>query len=195
MQALVPVAAFFGALLSALLVLFIAERTGASRLTSFWPAWPSPMSSPPRVDAVVTFFPDALNGYSDFRIGSLANLSLERLTAPSLVTVLALAAALSLTNELDVLSLGRETARSLGLNAGRARILLLAVAAALAGAAVSFSGLLGFIGLIVPHMLRRFTGDESASLLPACALGGASLLLICDLGSRTLFAPYELPWA
>lgn len=193
MQALVPVAAFAGALLSALLVLFIAERTGASRLTLVLAGVAVSNVLAAAVDAVVTFFPDALNGYSDFRIGSLANLSLERLGAPAAVIILALAAAFSLTNELDVLSLGRETARSLGLNAGRARILLLAVAAALAGAAVSFAGLLGFIGLIVPHMLRRFTGDESASLLPACALGGASLLLICDLGSRTLFSPYELP--
>lgn len=193
MQALVPLSAFAGALLSALLVLFIAERTGASRLTLVLAGVAVSNVLSAAVDAVVTFFPDALNGYSDFSIGSLANLTLERLGAPAAVIAAALIAAFSLTNELDVLSLGRETARSLGLNAGRARILLLAVAAALAGAAVSFSGLLGFIGLIVPHMLRRFTGDESASLLPACALGGAALLLLCDLGSRTLFAPYELP--
>ena len=85
------------------------------------------------VDAIVTFAPVALNAYSDFRIGSLANLTLERLAAPAAVTVLALIAAFSLTNELDVLTLGSETARSLGMNAGRRRIILLAVAAALTG--------------------------------------------------------------
>ena len=145
------------------------------------------------MDAVVTFAPDALNAYSDFRIGSLANLTLGRLAAPAAVTALALLAAFLMTKELDLLMLGAETAESLGLNAARARIALLAVAAALAGTAVSFAGLLGFIGLIAPHIMRRFTGDEARYLLPASALFGAALLLVCDTASRVLFAPYELP--
>ena len=191
--ALVPVAAFTGAMAAALLVLFIAERTGAAKITLVLAGVAISNILSAGVDAIVTFAPDALNAYSDFRIGSLANLTLERLAAPAAVTVLALIAAFSLTNELDVLMLGGETARSLGLNAGRMRVVLLAVSAALAGAAVSFSGLLGFIGLVAPHMLRRFTGDESRYLLPACALGGAALLLVCDTASRLLFAPYQLP--
>ena len=192
-QVLVPAAAFLGAMAAALLVLFIAERTGAAKITLVLAGVAISNILSAGVDAIVTFAPDALNAYSDFRIGSLANLTLERLAAPAAVTILALIAAFSLTNELDVLTLGSETARSLGMNAGRMRIILLAVAAALAGAAVSFAGLLGFIGLVTPHMLRRFTGDESRYLLPACALGGAALLLICDTASRTLFAPYQLP--
>ena len=71
--------------------------------------------------------------------------------------------------------------------------LILALAAALAGAAVSFAGLLGFVGLIVPHIMRRTVGEDSRPLLAACALGGASLLTLCDLLSRVLFAPYEIP--
>ena len=71
--------------------------------------------------------------------------------------------------------------------------LILALAAALAGAAVSFAGLLGFVGLIVPHIMRRTVGEDSLPLLASCALGGASLLTLCDLLSRVLFAPYEIP--
>ena len=67
------------------------------------------------------------------------------------------------------------------------------IGAPLPGAAVSFAGLIGFVGLIVPHIMRRFAGDESRFLLPASALGGASLLTLCDLAARTLFTPYELP--
>ena len=63
----------------------------------------------------------------------------------------------------------------------------------LAGAAVSFAGLLGFIGLIVPHFVRRFTGNESGKLLPLCAVAGAGFVTLCDMVSRLLFAPYELP--
>ena len=59
--------------------------------------------------------------------------------------------------------------------------------------AVSFAGLLGFVGLIVPHFVRRFTGNESGKLLPMCALSGAGFVTLCDLASRLLFAPYELP--
>ena len=73
------------------------------------------------------------------------------------------------------------------------RALGLPLAATLAGAAVSFGGLLGFVGLIVPHMARRFVGEDSRPLLMASALGGAALLTGCDLLSRLLFAPYELP--
>ena len=74
-----------------------------------------------------------------------------------------------------------------------ARLALLALAAALAGAAVSFAGLLGFVGLVAPHMVRRLAGGESRRLLAGCALGGAALLTVCDVAARTLFAPYELP--
>ena len=192
-QALVPIAAFIGAMAAAMLVLFIAERTGAAKITLVLAGVAISNILSAGVDAVVTFAPEALNAYSDFRIGSLENLTMQRLLYPAIVTALAMAAALLMANELDVLMLGADTAESLGMKAGRVRILLLAVAAALAGAAVSFAGLLGFVGLIAPHMMRRFTGDEARYLLPASALGGAALLLICDTASRTLFAPYELP--
>ena len=192
-QALVPIAAFIGAMAAAMLVLFIAERTGAAKITLVLAGVAISNILSAGVDAIVTFAPEALNAYSDFRIGSLENLTMGRLAAPAAVTAVALIAAFSLTNELDVLMLGGDTAQSLGLNAGRMRIILLAVAAALAGAAVSFAGLLGFVGLVTPHIIRRFTLDEARCLLPASALGGASLLLVCDTASRTLFAPYELP--
>ena len=58
---------------------------------------------------------------------------------------------------------------------------------------MSFCGLLGFVGLVVPHMMRRLVGEESGSLLAASALGGGALLCGCDLVSRLVFAPYELP--
>ena len=63
----------------------------------------------------------------------------------------------------------------------------------MAGAAVSISGLIGFVGLIVPHIMRRLVGEESGPLLVTSALGGAALLGFCDLLARMLFAPFELP--
>lgn len=191
--AAVPVAAFLGALAGSCLVLAIARRGGAARMTLVLAGVAVSAVFSAGIDAVLTFVPDALNGYSDFRIGGLSNLSMGRIMPAAWIILCALALALLLANELDVLALGTETAQSLGLPVKRLRLLYLALASALAGAAVSFAGLLGFVGLIVPHIMRRLVGEESRPLLLSCALGGASMVTLCDLLARTLFAPYELP--
>ena len=188
-----PIAAFLGALTGVMLVLFIAERAGAARITLVLAGVAMSSIFSAGIDAVVTFVPDALSGYTDFRVGGVKNLSMARLAPAFWVILIALAIALSLSNELDLLLLGRETARSLGLPAKQLRLVLLMLAAALAGAAVSFAGLLGFVGLLVPHMMRRLVGEDSHPLLLSSALGGGLLLTVCDLASRMIFAPFELP--
>lgn len=188
-----PIASFAGALAGVLLVLFIAEKTGASKLTLVLAGVAVSGMFSAGTDAVVTFVPDALAGYSDFRIGGLANLSMGRIIPAFWVILVALILVFSLAGELDVLMLGSDTAQSLGVRAKPLRLVLLILAAALAGAAVSFSGLIGFVGLIVPHIMRRLMGEDSLPLLAGCALGGAVCLTLCDLLGRLLFAPYELP--
>ncbi len=188
-----PIAAFLGALTGVMLVLFISEQAGAARITLVLAGVAMSSMFSAGIDAVVTFVPDALSGYTDFRVGGVKNLSMARLAPAFWVILIALAIALSLSNELDLLLLGRETARSLGLPAKRLRLVLLMVAAALAGAAVSFAGLLGFVGLLAPHMMRRLVGEDSLPLLLSSALGGGLLLTACDLASRLIFAPFELP--
>ena len=191
--AAVPFAAFAGAFLGAVTVLAIAQRTGASRLTLVLAGLAISGVFSAGVDVVLTFIPESLNGYSDFRIGGLDGVSVRQLMPAALLILPALLLALSLHNELDVLSLGQDQARALGLRAKGLRLLALGLSAALAGAAVSFGGLIGFVGLMVPHILRRLVGEESGPLLLACALGGGALLCGCDLLARLLFAPYELP--
>ncbi|MCI8478689.1 MAG: iron ABC transporter permease [Oscillospiraceae bacterium] len=191
--AVLPLAAFLGALAGVVLVLLIAEKTGAARITVVLAGVAVSSMFNAGIDAVITLFPHALNGYSDFRIGGLSGLSMSRILPAFWVILAAFLFILSLAGELDLLLLGTETAQSLGLRAKPLRLILLILAAALAGAAVSFSGLLGFVGLIVPHIMRRLVGEESRPLLLASALGGAALLTGCDLLSRLLFAPYELP--
>ena len=100
---------------------------------------------------------------------------------------------MTLCSELDILALGEETARGLGLSVKKIRTIFLVMAALLAGASVSFAGLLGFVGLLVPHMARRLVGSECRWLLPLSGLLGAALVTLCDLLSRLLFVPYELP--
>lgn len=190
---LLPIAAFLGALAAVMLVMLIAKRTSASRMTLVLAGVAVSAIFSAGIDSIITFFPDALNGYSDFRIGGMENMTLLRLLPAFRVIALALLAVILLSHELDILRLGEETARSLGLSVRKIRIILLTLAAALAGAAVSFAGLLGFVGLVVPHIVRKFAGEKSLSLIIGSAFGGAALLTFCDTLARVLFAPFELP--
>ena len=189
----VPFAAFAGAFLGAVTVLAIAQRTGASRLTLVLAGLAISGIFSAGVDTILTFVPESLNGYSDFRIGGLDGVSLKQLKPAALLILPALLASLSLHNELDLLALGQEQAQALGVSAKKLRLAALGLSSVLAGAAVSFCGLIGFVGLMVPHIMRRLVGEESGPLLLTCALGGGVVLCGCDLLARLLFAPYELP--
>ena len=191
--AVLPLLAFLGALGGVMLVLFLANRTGAARITLVLAGVAVSSIFSAGIDAVVTFVPEALNAYSDFRIGGMDNLSMEKLLPAGGMILFALTVSLFLCPELDILMLGEDTARSLGLNVSRMRLVLLTLGAALAGSAVSFCGLLGFVGLIVPHIIRRLLGEEGRPLILGCAFGGAALLTVCDVLARTLFSPYVLP--
>lgn len=190
---LVPLAAMAGAFLGVMTVMLIARRTGASKITLVLAGVAVSSIFSAGIDAVVTFVPEALNGYSDFRIGGFSGVSMTRILPAFWPAVLSFVLSLLLHNEMDVLLLGTEQARSLGLPAEKLRIALLGLAAVLAGAAVSVGGLVGFVGLIVPHIMRSLVGEESGPLLVSSALGGAALLGGCDLMGRMLFAPYEIP--
>lgn len=190
---LVPLAAMAGAFLGVMTVLLIARRTGASKITLVLAGVAVSSIFSAGIDAVITFVPEALNGYSDFRIGGFSGVSMARILPALWPAVLSFIASLSLHNEMDVLLLGTEQAQSLGLPAEKLRVILLGLAAVLAGAAVSVGGLVGFVGLIVPHIMRSLVGEESGPLLGSSALGGAALLGGCDLLGRLLFAPYEIP--
>ena len=187
-----PVIAFAGALAGVLLVLALSEMTGASRMTTVLSGVAVSNLFSAAIDAVVTLVPDALSGYSDFRIGGFASVTMTRLAPAAALILVSLALVMTLAQQMDILALGTQTAQSLGLAVRPVRLALLVLAAALCGAAISFAGLLGFVGLIVPHMMRRLVGEESQRLMLACAMGGAALVTLCDTLGRVLFAPYEL---
>jgi iron complex transport system permease protein len=95
--------------------------------------------------------------------------------------------------DLNLLLLGDETARSLGVSAASSRRWLIAAGALMAAAAVAVSGLIGFVGLVVPHLMRLITGPDHRRLLPAAALAGGIALLLADTVARTVLAPTEIP--
>ena len=92
-----------------------------------------------------------------------------------------------------MLQLGDDVARSLGMNVERSRTILIVLASLLAASAVSVAGLLGFVGLIVPHIMRMLVGSDFEYLLPSSALAGAVLVTSADTFARTAFAPVEIP--
>ncbi|OGL42303.1 MAG: hypothetical protein A2161_21655 [Candidatus Schekmanbacteria bacterium RBG_13_48_7] len=99
----------------------------------------------------------------------------------------------SFSRELNAMLLGDDTAYHLGINVTRIRIILLAMSALITSAAVSASGIIGFIGLIVPHMMRLIVGADHKKLLPVSILAGGCLLVLSDLIARTMVAPLEVP--
>ena len=94
---------------------------------------------------------------------------------------------------LNVLQFGEEQAQQLGLPVERARLIIILAASLVTAAAVSFAGIIGFIGLIVPHVVRIFWGADYRRIVPLSILGGASLLLLADTLARVVIAPQELP--
>lgn len=189
----VSLASFGGAMAAVVTVVYLARRTGASRTTVILSGVAMNSILNALSDAVTTLVPEAGMLSSDFRVGGFSSVAHTRLIPAGVLIAGALVLALTLCNELDVLALGEDTARSLGLPVGKVRGLFLLLAAVLAGASVSFAGLLGFVGLIVPHAARALVGGESRRLLPLCAVGGAGFVTACDLIARVAFAPFELP--
>ena len=106
--------------------------------------------------------------------------------------VLGLIAAILQARDLDLLQQGEETAASLGVDVEASKRLLTLTSALLTGPAVAVAGIVGFVGLVVPHAVRLVVGPSSRALLPASALGGAVFLILCDLLARTIHPPVEI---
>lgn len=190
---LLPGAAFVGALACTLLIYGAARLTGASRMTIVLAGVAVSGIVNAASSGLKILFPDVLAAYNSFSIGSLNGITMAQLRAAVPYLGAGLLAALLLGGDMDVLSLGEELAKSLGLKVERLRLLLIMTASVLAGAAVSVGGLVGFVGLLAPHMARLLVGTDNRRVVAASALLGASSVLLCDLLGRVLFAPFELP--
>ena len=186
-------AAFLGAFAAVTAVSLGARKWGASRGTVILLGVAMNSLLGAISDAMITFFPEVGTMSRDFKVGQFMAVTGQKLLPAAVLILLALAILLTLTNELDVLTLGEDSARGLGMNTSRMRTLFLLLAALLAGCAVSLAGLLSFVGLVVPHAVRRVAGSKSSHLLGLCALFGAAFVCLCYTAARTLLAPYELP--
>lgn len=189
----VPAFAFAGAALAAAAVYCLATFTGASRSTIVLSGVAISSMLGAVMDTIVTLIPDAAVSRASFSIGGFASVDMRQLGFAFPFFIVGLGICVLRRQEMQLLALGDEVARGLGLRVAPARMLLLGAAAMLAGCAVSFAGLVSFVGLIVPHGTRLLLGREERFHLPVTMVLGALLCLVCDFIARSLFAPYELP--
>ncbi len=189
----VSASAFLGSLAAITVISIFSGRTGASKTTVILGGVALNSMLNAFAESITVLNPNVATLTTEFRVGGFSSVSMGRLLPAIMLIGAALLVLFTLFNELDILALGDETAQSVGLRAPKYRILFLILAALLAGSAVSFAGLLGFVGLIVPHFTRKFTGNESRRLLPLCAVVGAGFVTASDLAARLIFLPYELP--
>lgn len=190
---LMPAASFFGALCTALFIYALAVRAGLSRTTLVLAGIAVNGMLTAGSNALTLLYPETAAGAASFMLGGFSGVTLASVRAAGIYLAAGTLLAVLLAADLDVLQLGEESAAGLGLHVERTRFLAILAAALLAGAAVSFSGLLGFVGLLVPHTARRLVGGENRWLLPASALLGGSFVPLCDVLARVLFSPFELP--
>ncbi len=187
------IASFVGALLTTLAIYALAYMADSSRTTIILAGITVSSFLNAGINTIKLINTDITLNITSFLMGTLSGLTFNKIALPAIGIIAAVLVSLILAKPLNILSLGDDYARSLGLNVPLTRFFLLVLSSIMAGLVVSFAGLLSFIGLIVPHICRTLFGSDARYLLPTSALLGASFVLICDIIGRLIAAPYELP--
>ncbi|WP_285241712.1 FecCD family ABC transporter permease [Arthrobacter sp. G.S.26] len=189
------VAAFLGGLAATALVYVTARQGGRTEVVTLVLTGIAVNAVGGAIIALMTFLADtsAREQIVFWQLGSLNGTRWEHVAIVGPITIVGIALALLFTGKLDLLSLGERPARHLGLNVERLRIQVVVLVAILTSAAVAFAGIIAFVGLVVPHIIRMVVGPGHRVLLPASALGGALLLLAADTSARTLVPFADLP--
>jgi iron complex transport system permease protein len=190
-----PVFAFIGALIVTAIVYRIARHDGRTEVVTL-------VLSGIAVNAVVVAIIGYLTAWADdqelrsivfWQLGSMAAARWQSVLVAGAFTGAGLLLLPSRSRALDLLALGEAEAGHLGVRTERLRVTVLTVSALVVGAAVAVAGIIGFVGLVVPHLVRLIAGPSHRTLLPASAAGGALLLVAADTIARTIVAPAELP--
>lgn len=188
-----PLAALSGAALSVLFIFMLAgARGGALALILAGVAISALAGALTALVLNLSPNPYAATEIVYWLMGSLADRSFSHVWLAAPFMILGMAALLLLGRGLDALTLGEDAAATLGVGLARLRLVLILGTAASVGAAVAVAGAIGFVGLVVPHILRRATGHRPSRLLPASMLGGAAMVLAADIASRIIAPERDL---
>lgn len=187
------VAAFCGSLLSSLIIIGLANKISPNKGTLILSGIALTSLLNAGISLISLLDEDALVSYKYFSIGTVSSAKTSEIIIPFIIISVCFFIAVMLSKKTDLLYLGDEIASSLGLNVKAFRILLIILASACAASAVSFAGLLGFVGLVVPHIGRALVGNNSRYLIIFSTLLGAIILLLADTLGRVLFSPTDIP--
>jgi len=190
-----PLAAFAGGMLVTLVIYRLGTRNGQTHVALLLLAGVAINVLTGAATGVLTYLADdqQLRDMTFWSMGSLAHGRWHEILALLLFVLIPLIFVMRYARVLNALLMGEQVAGNLGFDIQRSRRWLLAASALIVGASVAVVGMIGFIGLVVPHLLRLAIGPDHRSLLPLSALGGALLLLIADTVARTVLAPADLP--
>jgi iron complex transport system permease protein len=191
----VPAAAFAGGILATALIYALARPgmgEGTARLLLVGIAIGSGFAA---ITGFLTFAADddELQSVVFWQMGSLGSIDWTTIAIGTPVVLAGIALMIVLARRLDLLTLGDRQAHHLGLDVRRTRRLVIATTALLTGTAVAFSGTIGFIGLVVPHIVRQMCGPAHRGVLPMSAVTGAVIIVIADTLSRSIAPPAEVP--
>ncbi|WP_436641853.1 FecCD family ABC transporter permease [Microbaculum sp. FT89] len=192
---LLPLAAFVGGLITTTLLYAIATRQGRTSVATMLLAGIAIGALAGAATGMLIFVSDdrQLRDFTFWTLGSLTGATWEKVGVAAVFLFLVLAVLPGLAAGLDAMLLGEGEARHLGTPVQSIKKLAIFAVAAAVGASVAVAGPIGFIGIVVPHLLRLVIGPRHAGLLPTCALFGAVLLVWADMIARTVVAPAELP--
>lgn len=189
---LLPIGAFVGALVTSIFIMVLSRVIGGGRTTIILAG----IALTSLFGAGISFFSildtDVLASYSAFSVGGFSGVKMESLFLPAAFIFVCLFLALAFSGKISVLSLGDSIASGLGVSPIRMRAFSLVIASLSVASVISFSGLLGFVGLVVPHITRKLVGAELKKQLTAAPIVGATLVILSDLFGRIILAPSEI---
>jgi len=188
-----PVGSIIGAFVTTMLIYALAYRRGVSPVRMILSGLAVSALFGALNDAIRTFFADSLGNVSGFLVGGFNGCSWDSFFMILPFTVVGVTVCAFLPSAMNILMLGDETAASLGLRTEFFRFVLIVVSSLLSGAAIAVCGLIGFVGLIVPHISRLIVGSDHRWLMPMSSMLGALLLVVCDTVGRVIMPPGEVP--
>lgn len=193
LEYLITPVAFVGAMAAAVAIYILAWKNGIKPVRIILAGVAVSAFLGAGISGLLIFYSDRVNGALMWMVGGLAARSWPHVSIIVPYAVVGLILAVLSSHYLNILQLGDDMAKGLGVHVEITRIILTAIAALLAASAVSVVGLLGFVGLVIPHISRLILGSDYRYLVPGAAILGVAIVTLSDTFARVVFAPVELP--
>jgi len=190
---LTPFASFIGAFVTTLIIIMLSSKINNSKATIILAGVAITTLFNGIISLITLIDNDVLSTYKYFSIGGLTNITFKSLYIPIILIILSIVILLIFVSKIEILSLGDELSKSLGVNTKLIKLIAMICASCLASSVVSFAGLLGFVGLVVPHISRKIIKGNLKENLIGSIFIGSIVMLVADTIGRCLFSPTELP--